>query len=155
MNDLFLVERLVRFYTGCSISLLNNERNDKKIMLKVKNVEIGSGIPKVCAPIVEKNQDDILEMGEILMAKKSVDIVEWRIDFFEECFNTQKLLETAGLLRAVIPGKPILATFRTKNEGGEKNIEADVYIKMLENLAESGYVDIVDIEAYFLSLIHI
>lgn len=150
MNDLFLVERLVRFYTGCSISLLNNERNDKKIMLKVKNVEIGSGIPKVCAPIVEKNQDDILEMGEILMAKKSVDIVEWRIDFFEECFNTQKLLETAGLLRAVIPGKPILATFRTKNEGGEKNIEADVYIKMLENLAESGYVDIVDIEAYFM-----
>lgn len=70
MNDLFLVERLVRFYTGCSISLLNNERNDKKIMLKVKNVEIGSGIPKVCAPIVEKNQDDILEMGEILMAKR-------------------------------------------------------------------------------------
>ena len=84
MNDLFLVERLVRFYTGCSISLLNIERNAKKIMLKVKNVEIGSGIPKVCAPIVEKNQDDILEMGEILMAKKSVDIVEWRIDFFEE-----------------------------------------------------------------------
>ena len=74
----------MRFYTGCSISLLNNERNDKKIMLKVKNVEIGSGIPKVCAPIVEKNQDDILEMGEILMAKKSVDIVEWRIDFFED-----------------------------------------------------------------------
>lgn len=119
-------------------------------MIKVKNVEIGTGIPKICAPIVEKSQDDILEMGETLMAKKSVDIIEWRIDFFEECFNTDKLLETAGLLRTVVSKKPILVTFRTKNEGGEREIEQSNYIAMLEILSESGYIDMLDTEVYFM-----
>ncbi|MBU5479255.1 type I 3-dehydroquinate dehydratase [Eubacterium sp. MSJ-13] len=125
------------------------------MMVKVKNVEIGTEVPKICAPIVEKYQEDILEMGENLMAKKSVDIIEWRIDFFEDCFNTAKLIETAGLLRAVVPKKPLLATFRTKNEGGEKDIEKSSYIKMLEALSESGYIDMIDVEAYFMDKIEI
>lgn len=120
------------------------------MMIKVRNVEIGKGNPKICAPIVEKSQEDILEMGETLMTKKSVDIIEWRIDFFEDCFNTEKLLETAGLLRAIAPRKIILATFRTKNEGGERDIEQGVYVKILETLSESGYIDMIDIEAYFM-----
>lgn len=119
-------------------------------MIKVRNVEIGTGSPKICVPIVEKTQDDILEMGETLMAKKSVDIIEWRIDFFEDCFNMDKLIETAGLLRAVAPQKAVLATFRTKGEGGEREIEQSDYIKILEGMAESGYIDMVDVEVYFM-----
>ena len=119
-------------------------------MIKVKNVEIDGKNPKICSSIVENRQEDILEMGEKLMMKKSVDIIEWRIDFYEECFDTKKVLETAALLRVIVNKKPILATFRTKKEGGEKSIEQAVYKELIISLAISGYIDMADVEVYFM-----
>lgn len=119
-------------------------------MITIRNIKIGEGIPKICAPIIENTQEEILDMAEKLALKKSVDIIEWRIDFYNNCFVIEKVIETASLIRTVVRDKPVLATFRTKNEGGEKPIDKEVYIKLLESLSECGYVDMIDVEAYFL-----
>ena len=39
-------------------------------------------------------------------------------------------------------------TFRTAKEGGERAIEPDEYVELNEKLAKSGYVDLVDVEAF-------
>ena len=43
---------------------------------------------------------------------------------------------------------PILFTFRTAKEGGERAIEPDEYVELNEKIAKSGYVDLVDVEAF-------
>ncbi len=119
-------------------------------MIRVRDITIGEGSPKICAPVVETTQEDILEEGEKLALSKSVDIIEWRIDFYDESSDISKILQTASLLRTVVGKKPLLATFRTENEGGNKEIEKSAYKDMLTALAKSGDIDMIDIEAYFM-----
>ena len=51
--------------------------------IKIKNVEIGKGIPKICIPLTGKNREEIIEEMEIVK-KSNPDLIEWRVDFFEE-----------------------------------------------------------------------
>ena len=119
-------------------------------MIRVGDITIGEGSPKICAPVVEVTQEDILEEGEKLALSKGVDLIEWRIVFYDESSDISKILQTASLLRTVVGKKPLLATFRTKNEGGNKEIEESAYKDMLIAISESGDIDMVDIEVYFM-----
>ena len=51
-------------------------------------------------------------------------------------------------LRQVLKDTPILFTFRTSKEGGEKAIEAADYAKLNKEIAATGNVDLVDVEAF-------
>ena len=116
-------------------------------MVKVRNVEIGSGMPKICAPIIESTQDAILEMAEELNIRE-VDIVEWRIDFGEDIDDIETMIQTSSLLRSVLGNKPILITFRTKSEGGNREIDFAKYSAILTEMAQSGNIDLIDVEMF-------
>ena len=47
----------------------------------VRKVKIGEGMPKICVPVVGVTRDEIFAQAEN-MAELSVDIVEWRGDWF-------------------------------------------------------------------------
>lgn len=55
----------------------------------IKNVTLGSGAPKICVPMVGKTVAELLEEANNLV-ELDLDIVEWRVDFFEE---VEKLAE--------------------------------------------------------------
>ena len=89
--------------------------------VQVRNITLGEGRPKICVPIVGQTKDDILlEAGTF--ARIPVDVVEWRVDWFEDVFDTDKVLDVAKDLQTVLKDTPILFTFRTAKEGGEKAI---------------------------------
>lgn len=113
----------------------------------IKNVEFGTGIPKICIPIVGKNKDEIIEQAKGI-AQTCVDIVEWRMDWFEHVEDVQALKEMAKQLREVFMDTPILATFRSRKEGGEKEISNEKYVEINVEIANSGYVDAVDVELF-------
>lgn len=113
----------------------------------MRNVEIGAGRPKVIVPIVAKDATGIVAKGRELTGY-TMDVVEWRVDFYEDVFDTEKVLATAKELRAALGETPILFTFRTKKEGGEKEIPMDIYTALNKAAAESGYVDAVDVEVF-------
>ncbi len=117
-------------------------------MVRVRGVEIGSERPKICVPIVEETQEDILEeAGRITYS--SAELVEWRVDYYEDALQEKKVIETAGLLQSILGKKiPLLFTFRTKKEGGEKEILWEQYASLLKNTAKSGYVDLIDLEMF-------
>ena len=48
--------------------------------IKVRNLEIGTGMPKICVPIVGKTVPEILENAKSAVQAKA-DVVEWRVDF--------------------------------------------------------------------------
>ena len=115
--------------------------------VKVRNTVIGEGIPKICVPIVGVTKADILEEAKALH-ELPVDVVEWRIDWFEDVFNIDKLLDALKDLRAELGDLPILMTFRTSKEGGEKSIDAETYAALNIRAAESGLIDLVDVEIF-------
>lgn len=115
--------------------------------VKIRNVEIGAGIPKICVPIVGVTKEEILEQAKALQAYP-VDVVEWRIDWFENVFDFNALKDTLTDLRAELGDLPLLMTFRTSKEGGEKAIEAEAYAELNIKAAQTGLVDLVDVEVF-------
>ena len=113
----------------------------------VRNVAIGEGIPKICVPIVGKTREEILDAAKKILPI-GADVVEWRVDWYEDIFDFEKVEETAKQLREVLGEMPILFTFRTSKEGGEKAIEADAYAELNKKAAATGLVDLVDVEAF-------
>ena len=83
----------------------------KTVMLR--NVEVGVGVPKVIVPIVGKTREEILAKAEELRSVK-LDVVEWRVDFYEDALNIGNVLETLKQLNMALGDIPILFTFRTK-----------------------------------------
>ena len=115
--------------------------------VKVRNIEIGAGIPKICVPIVGVTREEILAAAENIKSTKA-DVVEWRVDWYEDIFDFTKTEATMQALREVLGEMPILFTFRTSKEGGEKAIETEAYVELNQNAAKTGLVDLVDVEAF-------
>lgn len=115
--------------------------------VKVRNIEIGAGIPKICVPIVGVTREEILAAAENIKSTKA-DVVEWRVDWYEDIFDFTKTETTMQALREVLGEMPILFTFRTSKEGGEKAIETEAYVELNQNAAKTGLVDLVDVEAF-------
>lgn len=113
----------------------------------VRNVKIGEGIPKICVPIVGVTKEEIINEAKTFESIP-VDVVEWRVDWFEYVFEIEKVKEVLVELRAALKDTPLLFTFRTSKEGGEKAIEPEAYAALNKAVAETGNVDLVDVEAF-------
>ena len=115
--------------------------------VKVRNIEIGAGIPKICVPIVGVTKEEIITEAKTFDSIP-VDVVEWRVDWFENVFESDKVEDVLKDLREALGDTPILFTFRTSKEGGEKVIEPEPYKELNIKAAQSGYVDLVDVEVF-------
>ena len=111
--------------------------------VKVRNVVIGEGLPKIIVPIVAKTKEEIVKAAESF-SEYRYDIVEWRVDWFDGVFNFAEVEDTAKALHDTLgDDKPILFTFRTSKEGGEKAIEPDAYVELNKRIAEEGKYDLI------------
>lgn len=115
--------------------------------VKVRNIEIGTGVPKICVPIVGVTKEEIITEAKSFK-DIPVDVVEWRVDWFEGVFDFAQVEDVLKDLREALGETPILFTFRTSKEGGEKAIEAQPYAELNKKAAKSGYVDLVDVEVF-------
>ena len=61
-------------------------------IVKVRNVEIGAGVPKICVPIVGITKEEIITEAKSFDSIP-VDVVEWRVDWFEHVFEFDKVLD--------------------------------------------------------------
>ena len=140
--------------------------------VEVRGVKIGEGIPKIIVPIVGTTKREILEaassimenapkgnalkgnaLGKNAIGKKAFeenvfDLVEWRADWFEDVFEFGKVEDVLKELREELGDIPLLFTFRTAREGGEKAISVDEYKRLNIMAAQTGLVDLIDVEAF-------
>ena len=123
---------------------MNTETNS---WVEVRGVRIGEGIPKICVPIVGTTRDEILAAAKSFESVKK-DVVEWRADWFEGVFDFAQVEAVLKELRRVLGNTPILFTFRTANEGGEKAIEPAAYAELNKRAAATGLIDLVDVEVF-------
>lgn len=121
--------------------------SESKKVLKLGDLEIGKGMPKICAPIAAVNMTELAEQIEEL-AKIAPDMVEWRADYFPIDLDREKIVD---ILRKIKDGIscPLIATLRTGAEGGVRSVSDAYYEQFNRNVIASGLADIVDIEAFF------
>lgn len=106
----------------------------------------GGRLPAICAPLVARTHDALAAETRAVAAKRP-DLLEWRVDFFEQIADPRAVLAAARELRAAAAGIPILFTRRAQREGGQPIAldEAQV-IALYDAVAESGTVDLMDFE---------
>ena len=113
----------------------------------IRGTAIGEGIPKICVPIVEKTRAEIIKAAEEIKTLPA-DLVEWRADWFEQVFEAEVVFDVLQELRRILGELPLLFTFRTKKEGGEKEIDEKYYRTLNQLVVESGLADLIDVEVF-------
>lgn len=112
----------------------------------VGNVTLGEGRPKIIVPLVGKTADSILEAAE-QARDLDCDLIEWRIDFYEEVETPQKVAALSNQVKQAVQ-KPLLVTFRTKKEGGELELPDDQYFAIYKEVLTQGAADLLDLELF-------
>ena len=129
--------------------LYDNDRNElggeRMNPVVARGLVIGEGMPKICVPMVGETLEEILEEAKaIALAPK--DLVEWRGDCFSDICDFTKVGVALREIRGILEDTPILFTFRTKKEGGQKEIAEEAYVELNKNVVKSGLVDFIDVE---------
>ncbi|KGM46373.1 type I 3-dehydroquinate dehydratase [Neobacillus niacini] len=118
-----------------------------KRSVTVKGITIGEGAPKICVPMVGETVSELVEEASFLKTV-DLDVVEWRVDFFEHVEDLEKVKEALNSIRSILHNTPLIFTFRSAKEGGEKEVSAAYYFELNRAIAESGQIDIVDVELF-------
>lgn len=113
--------------------------------VKVRDIVIGSGIPKIIVPLVSETDSELLEeMKEVISLKP--DMVEWRVDFYDNVERIEAVIEMLKLLRDGLSETPLLFTFRSHREGGKKELPTAYYQQLIHYAIHSNLIDLVDVE---------
>lgn len=115
--------------------------------IRIRNLKIGQGAPKIVVSIIEKNHEDIIKKVNSLK-EMTLDIVEWRVDFYDDVLDLDCLLDTLKDLRNSLGHIPLLFTFRSAKEGGKKEISTEEYTLLNKEAAKSRNVDLIDLEMF-------
>ncbi|QED59394.1 type I 3-dehydroquinate dehydratase [Enterococcus durans] len=116
-------------------------------MAQVKKLTIGTGQPKICAPMTGETREELLR--EAILAKEAgADLVEWRVDCYKDVFQQEQVIETLVLLQEMLDGLPLLFTFRTVEEGGKQDISIREYHDLYQAIIHTGLIDMVDLELF-------
>ena len=114
-------------------------------LVQVKNLELGTGMPKICIPITGRTEEDILE--QIRQAKKApLDLIEWRGDFFEHIWDLKRTFAFMAQIKKELGQIPLLFTLRTDKEGGNLPVTSVQYDLLLSEILALGRPDFIDIQ---------
>lgn len=116
-------------------------------MIEKKGKILGAGKPLICVPVTEQREEEIVEEIKLL-ANKQVDMIEWRADWFEKVTESDRVTAILEKIRPHIEETLFLFTFRSKKQGGEKQLTPKEILELNAAAAKTGVVDFVDME-YF------
>lgn len=118
-----------------------------KKIVEVRGIQFGAGKPKICVPLIGKNNVELMEEAKALKTLK-LDVVEWRIDHHQDVEDISKMEEALKELRNELGDMPLLVTFRSKKEGGEREVSVAYYAELNKAMAATGMADMIDVELF-------
>lgn len=120
-------------------------------IVRIGSLEIGKGRPIIIVPLTSATLEE-LKAEAAMLSRFPVDMAEWRVDMFggNSPVPRDTVLSALEELRSLL-SVPLLATFRTSDEGGSCPVTDDEYAGLCSALCESGRIDLLDVEAFFRS----
>ena len=120
-------------------------RQQSKKPVVVRGAVIGGPLPLVCLPLVGATRSKVIEEAEALVQLEP-DLLEWRIDGYENVEDTDDCLSLLKEVRAITGDTALIFTCRIDLEGGLREISREIRLKLNKAAIESGAIDIVDTE---------
>ena len=118
-------------------------------IIKIKNIKLGEGAPKICVPVIEKTEKEIIKYIKYIN-KLPIDIIEWRADFYlEDIIYEESEINIIEISKSIkkITNKPILFTVRSDKEGGKlKNDFYNNIIDIYKTVIKNKCFDLIDLE---------
>ncbi len=116
-------------------------------MIRIRDMELGSGIPKICVPVVETTPQAIREAAR-RASNSAADLLEWRADYLEGEIEPERIVQVLSEIRNEIGGMPLLFTFRSLAEGGAapKKLTEEEYLSIGRAVIGSRQADLMDVE---------
>jgi len=118
-----------------------------KKTIRIKNIVVGEGPPKICVPIVGRTIAEIIDEATFHQSINA-DLIEWRADFYEQVENIEKVQIALRKIRTILHDSPLIFTFRSTKEGGEKEISSEYYFALNKTIIDSGLADVIDLEFF-------
>ncbi|WP_420954629.1 type I 3-dehydroquinate dehydratase [Bacillus haynesii] len=118
-----------------------------KKLVKVRGITLGEGRPKICVPLVGKKLAQLKEEAAYFQTLDA-DIAEWRADFYEDVDDVDQVCAALVEIRRLLEDTPIIFTFRSAAEGGEKEISTARYFSLNVAVVKTGLADVIDIELF-------
>ena len=101
----------------------------EKNTVRIQNVTLGAGIPKVCVPVMGK---DLREWTEAATAaREQADLIELRLDSVSPELDADRVRQACRVVREKAQRSALLATMRTSRDGGAGDGDAERYEKAL------------------------
>lgn len=106
----------------------------------------GGKFPLICTPLVGRTQEKLLAELALVLPKRP-DVLEWRVDFFEQIGDAAAVIRAATAIKTAAGSIPLLFTRRSTLEGGEPIplSEAQV-IALYAQVCQSKAIDLIDYE---------
>jgi 3-dehydroquinate dehydratase I len=126
---------------------MSGKEVDNMCTLKIRDLVVGEGIPKIIIPLVGMTAQQILQEAEFVKTQKP-DVVEWRVDLFEEVEELSAVTNMIDSLRKILGETLFLFTFRSHKEGGNKVISDSFYVELNQTAINTRKIDLVDVEFF-------
>jgi 3-dehydroquinate dehydratase-1 len=97
--------------------------------------------------MVGETLSELLEEAALLKTL-DLDVVEWRVDFFEELEKIDVVKAALLEIRGILGDIPLIFTLRSAKEGGNKEVSDHYYIELYKAIAETGKVQVIDVELF-------
>ena len=114
----------------------------------VKNLNIGELPVKTIVPITAKTKQQALEQAKIIAENPHADMAEFRIDLLDFASDTKAVIKLGKELNQVLKNKPLIATIRTANEGGQLKISDADYESTYTEYLKQPFMQLLDIEMF-------
>lgn len=115
-------------------------------VLTVGSLRIGEGAPKIIASITAATDREALDQARDIGAASQVDMAELRLDHHPQGHMGERMKPLLARLVGVLNDKPLLVTWRSKEEGGERELADATYFNLYAELLHTGHVDLLDVE---------
>ncbi|NUF29916.1 type I 3-dehydroquinate dehydratase [Acinetobacter oleivorans] len=105
-------------------------------------------VVKTIVPITAKTKEQALAQAQVIANTADADLAEFRIDLLSFANDTKQVIALGHELKKILGNKPMIATIRTKNEGGQLEISDADYGKTYQAYLKNPFMDWLDVEMF-------
>ena len=115
---------------------------------QVKDLEIGALPVKTIVPITAKTYAQALEQARVIAQDQNADIAEFRIDLLDFAADSKQVIKLGNELNQILKNKPLIATIRTANEGGNLKVSDQEYAAIYQQYLKQPFMQLLDVEMF-------
>ncbi|NNP75149.1 3-dehydroquinate dehydratase [Acinetobacter sp. Ac_3412] len=115
---------------------------------QVELAELAKLPVKTIVPITAKTKEQAIAQAKVIAANADADLAEFRIDLLNFANDSEQVIALGQELKQILGVKPMIATIRTHNEGGQLTISDADYGKTYQAYLQQPFMDMLDVEMF-------